>query len=241
MGTRRAQAWHTSWCVCAALTSCASTFASMEGCPHISWRLRCRSGLPRSPLSGPLALQVCGNMFEVDARYNPVKPIGKGAYGIVCSAQNDQTDEKVCVWALPGVTPHSSTGARSTSPLLLLPNSCWAARAYAGGHKKDWQRVRQRGGRATGAARDQAATTPAAREHHRHPGHHASAPPRDIPGTHITTTATRRRRVLLSGAASVEPTPTQAQRKQAVAGSSDDDVMCLCTPASVPRSLGVLK
>jgi serine/threonine protein kinase len=36
-------------------------------------------------------------MFEVDARYNPVKPIGKGAYGIVCSAQNHQTDEKVCV------------------------------------------------------------------------------------------------------------------------------------------------
>ncbi|KAK3284419.1 Mitogen-activated protein kinase 4b [Cymbomonas tetramitiformis] len=40
---------------------------------------------------------VCGNLFEVDAIYNPIKPIGKGAYGIVCSARNDETDEKVAI------------------------------------------------------------------------------------------------------------------------------------------------
>ena len=26
---------------------------------------------------------VCGNLFEVDAKYAPIKPIGKGAYGVV--------------------------------------------------------------------------------------------------------------------------------------------------------------
>lgn len=26
---------------------------------------------------------VCGNLFEVDARYVPIKPVGKGAYGVV--------------------------------------------------------------------------------------------------------------------------------------------------------------
>ena len=26
---------------------------------------------------------VCGNLFEVDAAYVPIKPIGKGAYGVV--------------------------------------------------------------------------------------------------------------------------------------------------------------
>uniref|UniRef100_A0A7S0MYV6 Mitogen-activated protein kinase n=2 Tax=Pyramimonas obovata TaxID=1411642 RepID=A0A7S0MYV6_9CHLO len=40
---------------------------------------------------------VCGNLFEVDSKYNPIKPIGKGAYGIVCSARDDETDEKVAI------------------------------------------------------------------------------------------------------------------------------------------------
>lgn len=31
---------------------------------------------------------VCGSLFEVPAKYMPIKPIGKGAYGVVCSAQN---------------------------------------------------------------------------------------------------------------------------------------------------------
>lgn len=40
---------------------------------------------------------VCGNLFEVDAKYNPIKPIGKGAYGIVCSARNADNDEKIAI------------------------------------------------------------------------------------------------------------------------------------------------
>jgi hypothetical protein len=38
---------------------------------------------------------VCGNLFEVQAKYTPIKPIGKGAYGVVCSARNVDSDEKV--------------------------------------------------------------------------------------------------------------------------------------------------
>ena len=40
---------------------------------------------------------VCGNLFEVQDRYAPIKPIGKGAYGVVCSARNVRTDEKVAI------------------------------------------------------------------------------------------------------------------------------------------------
>lgn len=29
---------------------------------------------------------VCGNLFEVDSRYVPIKPVGKGAYGVVWCA-----------------------------------------------------------------------------------------------------------------------------------------------------------
>ena len=34
---------------------------------------------------------VCGNLFEVQAKYTPIKPTGKGAYGVVCSARNVET------------------------------------------------------------------------------------------------------------------------------------------------------
>jgi len=40
---------------------------------------------------------VCGNLFECPAKYTPIKPIGKGAYGVVCSARNVETDEKIAI------------------------------------------------------------------------------------------------------------------------------------------------
>lgn len=30
-----------------------------------------------------LLMQVCGSLFECPAKYQPIKPIGKGAYGVV--------------------------------------------------------------------------------------------------------------------------------------------------------------
>lgn len=35
--------------------------------------------------------------FEIDEKYTPIKAIGKGAYGVVCSAKNAQTAEKVAI------------------------------------------------------------------------------------------------------------------------------------------------
>jgi serine/threonine protein kinase len=40
---------------------------------------------------------VCGSLFECPAKYLPIKPIGKGAYGVVCSARNLQANEKVAI------------------------------------------------------------------------------------------------------------------------------------------------
>ncbi|KAL5080903.1 hypothetical protein RYX36_009324, partial [Vicia faba] len=41
---------------------------------------------------------IFGNIFEVTAKYRPpIMPIGKGAYGIVCSAHNSETNEHVAV------------------------------------------------------------------------------------------------------------------------------------------------
>ncbi|CAI0540987.1 unnamed protein product [Linum tenue] len=41
---------------------------------------------------------IFGNIFEVTAKYKPpIMPIGKGAYGIVCSALNSETGEHVAI------------------------------------------------------------------------------------------------------------------------------------------------
>lgn len=36
-------------------------------------------------------------LFELDTKYVPIKPIGRGAYGIVCSSVNRETNEKVAI------------------------------------------------------------------------------------------------------------------------------------------------
>ncbi|KAG5250416.1 MAP kinase PsMAPK2 family protein [Salix suchowensis] len=36
-------------------------------------------------------------LFEIDTKYVPIKPIGRGAYGIVCSSVNRETTEKVAI------------------------------------------------------------------------------------------------------------------------------------------------
>lgn len=40
---------------------------------------------------------VCGTRFDVDRKYRLIKPIGTGAYGVVCSAENLETKEKVAI------------------------------------------------------------------------------------------------------------------------------------------------
>ena len=45
---------------------------------------------------------VCGNLFEVDNRYVPIKPIGKGAYGVVWRAPHVSVSRapRVFFWAV---------------------------------------------------------------------------------------------------------------------------------------------
>ena len=37
------------------------------------------------------------SLFEIDKKYVPIKPIGKGAYGVVCSAKDSETGAKVAI------------------------------------------------------------------------------------------------------------------------------------------------
>ncbi|XP_078441851.1 MAP kinase 4 [Wolffia australiana] len=41
---------------------------------------------------------ICGNVFEVSSKYvPPLRPLGRGAYGIVCAAVNSETREEVAI------------------------------------------------------------------------------------------------------------------------------------------------
>lgn len=42
-----------------------------------------------------------GSLFTVDERYSFIKRIGFGAYGVVCSAQDSETQTKVAIKKIP--------------------------------------------------------------------------------------------------------------------------------------------
>jgi hypothetical protein len=39
--------------------------------------------------------EALGSTFTIDAKYAPIKPLGKGAYGVVVAAKNKETGAKV--------------------------------------------------------------------------------------------------------------------------------------------------
>ena len=56
----------------------------------------CLSRVRFSSGGGRKCYTVHGSNFEVPKHYNLVKAVGYGAYGLVCSAVNTETQEKVC-------------------------------------------------------------------------------------------------------------------------------------------------
>ena len=63
---------------------------------------------------------VCGYEYEVDARYTMVKPIGKGAYGVVCSAHDTRTKEIVAIKKIAGAFDNSIDAKRTLREIRLL-------------------------------------------------------------------------------------------------------------------------
>lgn len=63
---------------------------------------------------------VCGNLFEVDAKYTPIKPIGKGAYGVVCSARNTENDEKIAIKKIGSAFDNPIDAKRTLREIKLL-------------------------------------------------------------------------------------------------------------------------
>uniref|UniRef100_A0A1D1Z1I2 Mitogen-activated protein kinase n=1 Tax=Anthurium amnicola TaxID=1678845 RepID=A0A1D1Z1I2_9ARAE len=59
-------------------------------------------------------------LFEIDTKYVPIKPIGRGAYGIVCSSVNRETNEKVAIKKIHNVFDNRVDALRTLRELKLL-------------------------------------------------------------------------------------------------------------------------
>ncbi|CAD6337647.1 unnamed protein product [Miscanthus lutarioriparius] len=64
---------------------------------------------------------IFGNVFEVTAKYKPpILPIGKGAYGIVCSALNSETAEQVAIKKIANAFDNKIDAKRTLREIKLL-------------------------------------------------------------------------------------------------------------------------
>ena len=69
--------------------------------------------------------------FEVDQKYAPIKAVGKGAYGVVCSAKNAETGEKVRCFGFAGFV---SRCAREECMYACTPAARgWSPKCRCGG------------------------------------------------------------------------------------------------------------
>lgn len=59
-------------------------------------------------------------LFEIDTKYIPIKPIGRGAYGVVCSSINVETNEKVAIKKINNVFENRIDALRTLRELKLL-------------------------------------------------------------------------------------------------------------------------
>ncbi|PKA65278.1 Mitogen-activated protein kinase 4 [Apostasia shenzhenica] len=59
-------------------------------------------------------------LFEIDTKYVPIKPIGRGAYGVVCSSINRETNEKVAIKKINNVFDNRIDALRTLREMKLL-------------------------------------------------------------------------------------------------------------------------
>ena len=67
-----------------------------------------------------LLLSVTGTRFDVDSRYMLIKPIGSGAYGVVCSALDNYTGDKVAIKKINKAFEHLTDTKRTLREVKIL-------------------------------------------------------------------------------------------------------------------------
>ncbi|RDX65162.1 Mitogen-activated protein kinase 7, partial [Mucuna pruriens] len=59
-------------------------------------------------------------LFEIDAKYVPIKPIGRGSSSVVCSSINRETNEKVAIRKIGNISENFVDALRTLRELKLL-------------------------------------------------------------------------------------------------------------------------
>ncbi|KAG6761122.1 hypothetical protein POTOM_034317 [Populus tomentosa] len=78
---------------------------------------------PAIPTHGGQFIQynIFGNLFEITSKYRPpITPIGRGAYGIVCSVLNSETNEMVAVKKIANAFDNQMDAKRTLREIKLL-------------------------------------------------------------------------------------------------------------------------
>jgi mitogen-activated protein kinase 1/3 len=69
---------------------------------------------------GKACYQVWRTNFEIDEKYQPIKAVGKGAYGVVCSAKDAATGEKVAIKKITNAFENLVDARRTLREMKLL-------------------------------------------------------------------------------------------------------------------------
>lgn len=71
-------------------------------------------------MPGKARYQLWRTDFEIDDKYEPIKAVGKGAYGVVCSAKNNATGEKVAIKKITNAFENIIDARRTLREMVLL-------------------------------------------------------------------------------------------------------------------------
>mmetsp|Transcript_22401 Transcript_22401/g.46582 ORF Transcript_22401/g.46582 Transcript_22401/m.46582 type:complete len:549 (+) Transcript_22401:136-1782(+) len=66
------------------------------------------------------AYQVLGSRFDVESRYQIIDVIGRGAYGVVCAARDDETNGNVAIKKISDIFEHITFTKRTLREIRLL-------------------------------------------------------------------------------------------------------------------------
>ncbi|KAJ6710148.1 MITOGEN-ACTIVATED PROTEIN KINASE [Salix koriyanagi] len=83
----------------------------------------CDPNIKGTPTHGGRYIQynVYGNLFEVSGKYvPPIRPVGRGAYGIVCAAVNAETREEVAIKKIGNAFDNRIDAKRTLREIKLL-------------------------------------------------------------------------------------------------------------------------
>ena len=65
--------------------------------PNVGSNSQASKPVPKPPKQSKVKFETGGTVFIVDDRYEYIKQIGHGAYGVVCSAFDRRTNRKVAI------------------------------------------------------------------------------------------------------------------------------------------------